>query len=173
MKSFFQKIITTNKYVDLALLKHYNPIKHKNIDIYLPFKRKMDYRYPVSIILDSIPEKTFIQDNIKITLNSDKLPNNFYVLPNTTLHINNSKIIELPENLVIRGSLDISKSKYFYKINNVYINGNLDVSNTNLNEIAPNTTINGMLKITNTPISRKYTINTLKKMYPNINFFVK
>ena len=93
-----------------------------------------------------------------------KIPNNLTVKGSLDLY--NIKITSLPDNLTVNGGLYLVNTLITSLPDNLTVNGDLDLGNTPITSLPDNLTVNGDLYLRNTPISKnKELLNKYKKKY--------
>jgi hypothetical protein len=70
--------------------------------------------------------------------------------------------------LTIHGVCDLSKTPIQSLPNNLSVADHLNIRNTNIKSIPDNLQVRGAFYIENTPLSKKYTLDQLKKMLPGV-----
>jgi hypothetical protein len=84
------------------------------------------------------------------------------------LDLDNTKITSLPDNLRVGGYLDLSYTPITSLPDNLKVGRHLYLSYTKITSLPDNLRVDGDLYLRNTPLSKKYSINQLKQLFPNI-----
>jgi hypothetical protein len=83
------------------------------------------------------------------------------------LDLNNTKITSLPKDLEVRGSLNLSSTPITSLPQGLKVGGNLYL-NTNITSLPRGLEVGGNLWAYGTPLSKKYTKEQIKQMYPGV-----
>ena len=94
------------------------------------------------------------------------LPNNLKV--GGYLYLSNTPIQSLPNNLKVEGDLHLSNTPIQSLPNDLKVGGDLILWGTSIQSLPDNLTVEGDLILYSTPLSKKYTKEQLKAKYPNI-----
>ena len=97
----------------------------------------------------------------------DTLPKGVF-LGHGSLYITKTKIKSIPGNFTIHGVCDLSRTPIQSLPNNLSVTGYLNIRNTKIKSIPDNLQVRGAFYIENTPLSKKYTLDQLKKMLPGV-----
>ena len=89
-----------------------------------------------------------------------------------SLYVNSTKIKSIPDNLTIHGVCDLKNTPIQSLPNNLTVLGHLNIRNTEIKSIPDNLKVRGAFYIENTPLSKKYTLEQLKKMLPAVDRIV-
>ena len=127
-------------------------------------------REPITHLPDNITKIIGTLDLSDTSLK--RLPSNLTRVERGSLFLNHTKITELPKNLTyVHYHLDLSVTPLESLPDNLTVNGNLDLTSTKITELPKNLTIGGGLSLYGTPLSKKYHLDQLKKMYPNARIY--
>ena len=99
--------------------------------------------------------------------NITKLPDNITTI-NGDLILRNSSITSLPDNLTVNGYVDLSSTPITKLPNNLTVKDDLIIQDTKIEELPSNLTIGKYFHIGYTPLSKKYTKEQFKKIFPRV-----
>lgn len=117
-------------------------------------KTNVDTVNPITLDNDNLQEKN---RELFTLLNKQKY--NYFVKHDTifidhNLELNETSLLQLPDNLYIKGFLDINSSKMTQLPKNLHVSLNLDASNTLLTELPDNLYVHNELDVSNTPLKK-------------------
>ena len=72
------------------------------------------------------------------------------------------------DDLTVHGNLDLRNTSITSLPDNLTVNGYLDLTNTQIASLPDNLTVHDWVHFTNTPLSKKYTLDQLKKLLPGV-----
>jgi hypothetical protein len=89
------------------------------------------------------------------------------------LDLRGTNITSLPDNLHVGGTLNLSNTKITSLPDNLHVGWSLDLSFTKITSLPDNLHVGGSLYLQYTPISKRYSIEEIRKMIEDKGGFVK